>query len=80
MPSKPIQISLDTELLKRIDEDPEAQERGRSALIRSAVEIYLRAKERKNIEQRIIDAYGGSADDVAAEIQSLIGAQVWPDD
>ena len=52
MPAKPIQISLDAELLERIDKDPEALERGRSALIRSAVEVYLRVKERKNIEKQ----------------------------
>jgi metal-responsive CopG/Arc/MetJ family transcriptional regulator len=80
MPVKPIQISLDVELLERIDKDPEARERGRSALIRSAVEVYLKAKERKSIEKRIIEAYGGSEDDAAAEIQNLIGAQAWPDD
>ena len=72
MPAKPIQISLDAELLERIDNDPEAQERGRSALIRSAVEVYLRAKERKSIEKKIVEAYGGSKDDIAAEIQDLI--------
>ena len=80
MPAKPIQISLDSELLARIDKDPEARKRGRSALIRSAVEVYLKAKERKHIEKRIREAYGGSEDDVSAEIEGLIGAQAWPDD
>ena len=80
MAAKPIQISLDTELLKRIDKDPETRKRGRSALIRSAVEAYLRAKERKDIDMRILEAYGESQEAAAAEIDSLIGAQEWPDD
>jgi metal-responsive CopG/Arc/MetJ family transcriptional regulator len=46
MPSKPVQISIDTDLLRRIDEDPEAHEQGRSAFIRRAVEIYFDARER----------------------------------
>jgi metal-responsive CopG/Arc/MetJ family transcriptional regulator len=44
MASRPVQISIDEELLERIDEDAEAREKGRSAFIRAAVEWYLSAK------------------------------------
>ena len=43
MPIKPVQISIDTALLERIDADPEARSRGRSAFVRSAIERYLNA-------------------------------------
>jgi metal-responsive CopG/Arc/MetJ family transcriptional regulator len=46
MSARPVQISLDSELLSQIDADPEVRERGRSAFIRSAVELYLKAKQR----------------------------------
>jgi metal-responsive CopG/Arc/MetJ family transcriptional regulator len=46
MAAKPVQVSLDQELLRRIDRDPEARKLGRSAFIRNAVSTYLRAKER----------------------------------
>jgi metal-responsive CopG/Arc/MetJ family transcriptional regulator len=80
MPAKPVQISMDTALLRRIDADPEARENGRSAFVRSAVELYLTAKERKEIDDRIERGYAGQADALLAEAEDLIGAQAWPDD
>ena len=47
MPAKPVQVSIDADLLRRIDPDPETSEKGRSAFIRSAVSSYLEAKRRK---------------------------------
>lgn len=78
MPAKPIQISLDTNLLNRIDRDPEVRERGRSAFIRSALELYLTAKRRRATDQRIARAYGGKADAMLDEIVDLMGSQAWP--
>jgi metal-responsive CopG/Arc/MetJ family transcriptional regulator len=43
MPSQPVQVFIESSLLKRIDMDPETKKRGRSAFIRSAVELYLKA-------------------------------------
>jgi metal-responsive CopG/Arc/MetJ family transcriptional regulator len=79
MPAKPVQISIDTELLRRIDADPEAREHGRSALIRAAVQAYLAAKERREVEARIAHAYDGEADAMRDEVAELIGAQEWPE-
>ena len=70
---------MDTELLDRIDQDPEVQERGRSAFIRSAVELYLTAKRRRTIDERITRAYQGQADAMLDEIADLMGDQAWPD-
>lgn len=69
---------MDTELLRRIDADPEARERGRSVFIRSAVEMYLRAKRRREIDAQITNAYAESADDLLEEVADLLGGQEWP--
>lgn len=80
MASQAIQVSMDKELLKRIDRDPEVKERGRSAFIRSAVELYLRAKRRREIDAEIERAYDGRAEEMLAEVAELVGAQEWPGD
>lgn len=80
MTAKPVQISMDPELLRSIDADPEAQEKGRSAFVRNAVRYYITAKERREIEARLEEAYSGEADALLAEIEDLIGDQAWPSD
>jgi metal-responsive CopG/Arc/MetJ family transcriptional regulator len=80
MSVKPVQISIDVELLRRIDADPEARERGRSAFVRSAVASYLEAKRRLQVDAAIRTAYGEAADDMAAELAGLMEAQTWPSD
>ena len=80
MPIKPVQISIDTALLERIDADPEARSRGRSAFVRSAIERYLSAKERRQIEARIAAAYRGTAEASLAEIADVMDVQSWPDE
>ncbi len=80
MRAKPVQVSIDQQLLRRIDADPETRERGRSAFIRSAVSSYLRAKRRSAIDTAIAAAYPGAADAILAEISDLLDAQEWPDE
>ncbi len=80
MAAHPIQISMDSDLLGQIDADPEAREKGRSAFIRSAVQLYLKAKERREIEARLAQAYGGEADSLLEEIEELMSLQSWPSD
>ena len=79
MAAKPVQISLDGELLRRIDRDPEAKKLGRSAFIRNAVSTYLQAKERREVDAAIRKAYGTKADDLVEEVEDLLGAQAWPE-
>lgn len=74
-----MQVSIDVELLDRIDRDPETKERGRSAFLRSAAELYLAAKKRRRIDRRIRKAYEGSEDEMQKEIEDLMGAQAWPE-
>jgi metal-responsive CopG/Arc/MetJ family transcriptional regulator len=78
MSAKPVQISVDEELLDRIDRDPEARAKGRSAFIRSAVELYLTAKERREVEERLVRAYAGRSDAMLEEVVELLGGQAWP--
>ena len=80
MAARPVQISMDEELLRRIDRDPEAKEKGRSAFVRAAAELYLRAKERRRIDDSIRRAYSDKSDDLLGEIQDLLGTQSWPDE
>jgi metal-responsive CopG/Arc/MetJ family transcriptional regulator len=80
MTAKPVQVSIDTDLLRRIDADPEARDKGRSAFIRSAVELYLTARERRKIDTQLARAYRGQADPLLAEIEDLLGEQSWPTD
>lgn len=80
MPAKPVQVSIDAELLRRIDADPETREKGRSAFVRSAVSSYLAAKQRNAIDAAIGAAYGGAADAMETEVSGLLDAQAWPHD
>jgi metal-responsive CopG/Arc/MetJ family transcriptional regulator len=78
MAAKPVQISLEPELLRRIDADPETREKGRSAFIRAAVELYLKARDRRTVDDAIFRAYSARADEMTLEIADLIGEQSWP--
>lgn len=80
MPAQAVQISLDRVLLKRLDADPEVKAKGRSAFIRDALRAYLRARERARIDEQIRAAYGGRADAMLREVESLVGRQPWPEE
>jgi metal-responsive CopG/Arc/MetJ family transcriptional regulator len=79
MAAKPVQVSLDGDLLRRIDRDPEAKKLGRSAFIRNAVSAYLIAKERRDIDSAIRKAYEAKADALVDEVEELMAAQAWPE-
>jgi metal-responsive CopG/Arc/MetJ family transcriptional regulator len=78
MASKAVQVSLDTDLLKRVDRDPEARKVGRSAFVRAALELYLHVRERRAADYAIHRAYAADADEMLADAESLIEAQEWP--
>ena len=75
MPARFVQISLDADLLRRIDVDPEVRERGRSVFIGSVIEMYLRARQRREIDEQFRKAYAGHADEMLAETSDLMDAQ-----
>lgn len=58
---KAIQITVDEELLVRLDADPEVRELGRSAVVRRAVDAYLRQRRRREIGEAYRKAYGSQA-------------------
>ena len=76
--AKAVQISLDEELLRRVDADPETKHRGRSAVVTSALVLYLQDKRRRAVDHAIRKAYGDAAGDMADEVEPLVGAQAWP--
>jgi predicted transcriptional regulator len=80
MATKPVQISLDVELLERVDADPETRERGRSAFVRTAIERYLAARARQRLDAQITAAYTDVRDDMHAEATPFIERQSWPDE
>lgn len=80
MSMQAIQVSMDQDLLKRIDREPEVRKRGRSAFIRSAIQLYLKAKRRLEIDDELIRAYDGCADKMLDEVANLVGSQAWPED
>ena len=69
---------MDAEFLRRIDADPEVRARGRSAFIRSAIEMYLRGRQSREIDEQFRKAYAGHAGEMLAEISDLMDVQAWP--
>ena len=80
MPARAVQISIDEALLRRIDKDKESREKGRSEFIRSAVRAYLKAKQRRAVDDRIRAAYAGCSDAMERDVRDLMEAQAWPDE
>jgi metal-responsive CopG/Arc/MetJ family transcriptional regulator len=79
MPAKPVRISLDRELLARIDRDPQTKKHGRSAFIRDAVELYLAAKRRRDVDRQIAMAYRDRSRELLADVEPWLGAPAWPE-
>jgi metal-responsive CopG/Arc/MetJ family transcriptional regulator len=77
--ARSVQISIDEELLRAIDRDPDARKLGRSAVIRRALRFYLLARERNEINEAYDRAYGGRGDDVYEEFGPLLRGQAWPE-
>jgi metal-responsive CopG/Arc/MetJ family transcriptional regulator len=79
MAAKSVQISLEEALLAEVDRHPDAQRRGRSALIRRALRFYLDAHRRREIDGAYQRAYGGKAGEVFDDFADLMDAQAWPE-
>lgn len=76
---KAIQITVDEDLLRRLDEDEEVQRKGRSAFLRKAAVEYLERKRRQAIAEAYESAYGddGMSED---ELEGWEQEGTWPDD
>lgn len=80
MSARSVQISIDEELLARIDRRRDVRRDGRSRFIRRAVELYLEIERRREIDDAYARAYGGDATAFEQEMADLVGAQAWPDE
>jgi metal-responsive CopG/Arc/MetJ family transcriptional regulator len=73
---KAIQITVDERLLARLDADPEVKKSGRSAVFRRAVDIYLRERRRRHVDEAYRRGYAkGSA--VEEEFRGWPEEGVW---
>ena len=54
---KAIQVTLDDDLLRRLDEDEEVKRDGRSAVLRRAADAYLRRRRARVIADQYAKAY-----------------------
>jgi metal-responsive CopG/Arc/MetJ family transcriptional regulator len=54
---KAIQITLDEALLARLDQDEEVKRDGRSAVLRRAVDLYLRLRQAREVAAAYRRAY-----------------------
>jgi len=79
MSAKPVQISIDRELLARIDRDPQTKQQGRSAFMRDAAELYLATKHRRGVDRKIAAAYGDKSHDLLVDVEAWAKEQVWPE-
>ncbi len=82
MAAKPVQISIDTKLLARVDRDPQTKKQGRSAFIRAAIEHYLAEKERQAIDAKIREVYSDPrlVQENLALVTEWEAVQAWPDE
>lgn len=74
---KAIQVTLDEELLKRLDATEEARAEGRSAVLRRALREYLSRRRRSEIAEAYSRAYGEGGVD---ELDGWESEGVWPED
>ena len=74
---KTIQITIDPDLLDKIDNDEESMKNGRSAFLRQAVRYYLEQKRLKSISDKYRSGYkqGLAKDD---DLTIWEDEQVWP--
>jgi metal-responsive CopG/Arc/MetJ family transcriptional regulator len=76
--ARSVQISLDEDLLARIDRHPKVKKSGRSEFIRIAVRLYLDLERRRAIDDAYARAYGEKGDEVYEEFAELLKGQSWP--
>ena len=74
---KTIQITIDPELLHKIDHDEESIKKGRSAFLRQAVRYYLEQKRLKSISEQYRSGYRRESE-INDDLTSWEDEQVWP--
>jgi metal-responsive CopG/Arc/MetJ family transcriptional regulator len=76
---KPIQVMFDERLLARLDATSEVKKQGRSAVLRHAVEEYLRRHRRYSIAEQYREAYADS-NGLGDEYPGWKEQGEWPED
>ena len=76
---RPVQVMFDEDLLRRLAENEEVRERGRSEVVRRAVYDYLQRREREDITRRYRKAYS-STDELDGDLDGWTEEGVWPDE
>jgi metal-responsive CopG/Arc/MetJ family transcriptional regulator len=76
---KTIQITMDEELLRELDEDEETQREGRSAVLRRAAAEYLERRRRIDIAKRYRQAYADEPG-LGAEFEGWEDEGQWPNE
>jgi len=74
---KPIQVMIDEQLLAQLDATEEVKKNGRSAVLRRAVEDYLRRRRQWTISERYRKAYGTDGG-IGDEFSGWEGQGEWP--
>lgn len=74
---KAIQVTLDDDLLARLDRDEEVQRDGRSAVLRRAAELYLQKRRASAIASAYRRAYGGGTG-LGKEFEGWGSEGTWP--
>ena len=76
---KPVQVTMDEELLRQLDALPEVKTHGRSAFIRRIASAYLRHRRKQEIREAYRQGYGDTP--VAAnEFDVDEDLLAWPED
>ncbi len=78
---KAIQITVDDELLDRLDATEEVKREGRSAVIRRAANEYLKRRTARLIRERYREAYGsGGGEALGDELEGWQEQGTWPEE
>lgn len=75
---KAIQITMDDDLLARLDADEEVKRDGRSAVLRRAADAYLRQRRARVISEAYRRAYGSSPG-LGREFEGWESEGAWPE-
>jgi metal-responsive CopG/Arc/MetJ family transcriptional regulator len=75
---KAIQITMDDNLLARLDADEEVKRDGRSAVLRRAADLYLRQRRARGIAEAYRRAYGSSPG-LGRDFEGWASEGAWPE-
>jgi metal-responsive CopG/Arc/MetJ family transcriptional regulator len=76
---KVVQFTIEEELLRRLDADPEVRRDGRSAVLRRAATLYLRQKQDRDIADRYRRGYTGKPA-AREELGPWSSDPIWPEE